>query len=120
MMQAKIAVLPDRGVVRVAGEDAEKLLQGVITNDMDLLTTQPAIHAALLTPQGKILFEFFVAKAGKDAFLLETGRGEAPGLAKRLVMYKLRAKATIEDANAAYRVLALWGASPQSAREAAR
>ena len=37
MMQAKIALLPDRGVVRVAGADAEKLLQGVITNDMDLL-----------------------------------------------------------------------------------
>jgi folate-binding protein YgfZ len=115
MIQAKIAVLPDRGVVRVAGEDAEKLLQGVITNDMDLLATQPAIHAALLTPQGKILFEFFVAKAGKDTFLLETGRGEAPGLAKRLAMYKLRAKATIEDVSAAYRVLALWGASPQTA-----
>ncbi|MET0195485.1 MAG: folate-binding protein, partial [Hyphomicrobiaceae bacterium] len=53
MMQAKIAELPDRGVVRVAGEDADKLLQGVITNDMDLLAAQPAIHAALLAPQGK-------------------------------------------------------------------
>jgi folate-binding protein YgfZ len=119
MIQAKIAVLPDRGVVRVAGEDAEKLLQGVITNDVDLLATQAAIHAALLTPQGKILFEFFVAKAAKDAFLLETGRGEAPGLAKRLAMYKLRAKATIEDVSDAYRVLALWGASPHNPGETA-
>ena len=69
----QIALLPDRGVVRVAGEDAEKLLQGVITSDMDLLAQQPAIHAALLTPQGKILFDFFVAKTG-DGFLLETAR----------------------------------------------
>ena len=117
MMQAKIAILPDRGVVRVAGEDAAKLLQDVITNDMDLLAAQPAIHAALLTPQGKILFEFFVARAGEGSFLLETGREQAAGLAKRLGMYKLRAKVTIEDASADYRVLALWGASPQSPRE---
>jgi folate-binding protein YgfZ len=117
MMQAKIAVLPDRGVVRVAGEDAEKLLQGVITNEMDLLGVQPAIHAALLTPQGKILFEFFVVKAGKGAYLLETGRDQAAGFAKRLGLYKLRAKVTIEDASNAYRVLALWGGAPQSPGE---
>jgi folate-binding protein YgfZ len=107
-------------VVRVAGEDAEKLLQGVITNDMDLLASQPAIHAALLTPQGKILFEFFVAKAGKDAYLLETGADQSAGLAKRLGMYKLRAKVAIEDVSDAYRVLALWGAAPHSPAETAR
>ena len=117
MMQAKVAVLPDRGVVRVAGEDAEKLLQGVITNDMDLLATQPAVHAALLTPQGKILFEFFVASAGEGAYLLETGREQAAALAKRLGMYKLRAKVTIEDASADYRVLALWGHAAHSPGE---
>jgi tRNA-modifying protein YgfZ len=114
MMQAKIAVLPDRGVVRVAGEDAEKLLQGVVTNDMDLLSVQPAMHAALLAPQGKILFEFFVAKAGEGTYLLETGRDQAAGLAKRLGMYKLRAKVTIEDVSSAFHVLALWGAAPDS------
>jgi tRNA-modifying protein YgfZ len=117
MMQAKIAVLPDRGAVRVAGEDAEKLLQGVITNDMDLLGGQPAMHAALLTPQGKILFEFFVAKAGEGTYMLETGRDQAAGLAKRLGMYKLRAKVTIEDVSADYCVLALWGAAAQSPGE---
>ena len=91
MSSAQIALLADRGVVRVAGADAEKLLQGIITNDMDLLASQPAIHAALLTPQGKILFEFFVVKAG-DGFLLETARDKAADLAKRLSLYKLRAK----------------------------
>jgi tRNA-modifying protein YgfZ len=106
--------------VRVAGEDAEKLLQGVITNDMDLLASQPAIHAALLTPQGKILFEFFVTKDGEGGYLLETGRDQAAGLAKRLGMYKLRAKVAIEDVSDAYRVLALWGAAPHSPAETAR
>ena len=121
MMQTKIAVLPDRAVVRVAGEDAEKLLQGVITNDMDLLASQPAIHAALLTPQGKILFEFFVAKAGEGRISAGDRRGiRRQGLAKRLGMYKLRAKVAIEDVSDAYRVLALWGASPHSPGETAR
>ena len=60
----------DRGVVRGAGEDGETLLQGIISNDMELLATQPAIHAALLTPQGKILFEFFVVRVA-GGFLIE-------------------------------------------------
>ena len=108
MSSAYIAPLADRGVVRVTGADAEKLLQGVITNDIDLLASQPAIHAALLTPQGKILFEFFVVKAA-DGFLLETARDKAAGLAKRLNLYKLRAKVAIADASEDYRVLAVWG-----------
>lgn len=108
MTPAKTALLPDRGVVHVLGEDAEKLLQGVITNDMDLLAEQPAIHAALLTPQGKILFEFIVVK-GEGGFLLETAKDQAPGLTKRLTMYKLRAKADIRDASADHSVLGVWG-----------
>jgi folate-binding protein YgfZ len=113
MMQAKIAVLADRGVVRVAGEDAAKLLQGVITSDMDVLAAQAAIHAALLTPQGKILFEFFVVQT-PGGFLLETGAEQAAGLAKRLAMYRLRAKVEIADVSAEYKVLALWGPSASS------
>ena len=110
MTPAKIALLADRGVVRVAGEDAEKLLQGIVSNDMDLLASQAAIHAALLTPQGKILFDFFVVKTG-GGFLLETVRDKAVDLAKRLNLYKLRAKVDIRDASSDYRVLALWGPS---------
>lgn len=119
MTPARIAALSDRGVVRVAGEDAEKLLQGIISNDMGLLASQPAIHAALLTPQGKILFEFFVAKASGGDFLLETARDKAADLAKRLGFYKLRAKVEIRNVSDNYRVLALWGPSPQSPGETA-
>src|SRR5947207_13769262 len=108
---ARIALLADRGVVRVAGEDASRLLQGVITSDMELLSAQPAIHAALLTPQGKMLFDFFVVK-GPGGFLLETAADKAADLAKRLTIYKLRAKADIQDRSAAYRVFAGWGPAP--------
>ena len=107
MTPAKIALLADRGVVRVGGEDAQKLLQGLISNDMELLGTQAAIHAALLSPQGKILFEFFVVAAGAG-FLLETARAQAPDLARRLLLYKLRAKVEIADQSADHGVFALW------------
>jgi folate-binding protein YgfZ len=115
MTPARIARLADRGVVRVTGADAEKLLQGIVSNDMELLASQPAIHAALLTPQGKILFDFFVVRAG-DGFLLEVARDKAADLAKRLNLYKLRAKVDIQDASEDYRVLALWG-SPSGREE---
>ena len=110
MPSAHIALLADRGVVRIAGEDAARLLQGVISNDVNLLDRLAAIHAGLLSPQGKILFEFFVARAG-DGFLLETARDKAADLAKRLLMYRLRAKATIADASGEYRLLVVWGES---------
>lgn len=108
MPETKIALLPDRGVVSVTGEDAEKLLQGVITSDMAMLASQPAIHAGLLTPQGKILFSFFVVKA-TNGFLLETGRDHTRALADRLQLYKLRANAEVEDVSSDYSVAAIWG-----------
>ena len=111
MTPVKLALLPDRGVVRVAGDDAEKLLQGIITNDMGLLASQPAIYAALLTPQGKILFEFFVAKA-PGGFLLETGKDKTAELVKRLQMYRLRANVEIEDESADWAVIAAWDDLP--------
>ena len=110
MPTAHVAELPDRGAVRVAGADAGPFLQGLITNDMDLLAAEPAIHAGLLSPQGKILFEFFVVGAG-DTFLLETGRAMAPALVKRLSMYKLRAKVEIADVSDAFAVYVGWGAA---------
>ncbi len=108
MTNTRIALLPDRGVVTVMGEDAEKLLQGVITNDMALLNDQLAIHAGLLTPQGKILFEFFVVKA-PGGFCIETARDKTAELSDRLNLYKLRVKAEIQDASADYTVAAFWG-----------
>lgn len=108
MKAQNLAPLPERSIVRVSGEDANKLLQGLVSNDMELLESAPAMHAALLSPQGKILFEFFVVSAGKD-FLLETAAAQAASLLKRLQLYKLRAKVEIADAAADYRVFGLWG-----------
>jgi folate-binding protein YgfZ len=83
---------------------------------MDALARQPAIHAALLTPQGKILFDFFVVRAA-DGFLVEVAGEKASDLVKRLALYRLRARVEIADASSAHRVFALWGAAPPPSRE---
>jgi folate-binding protein YgfZ len=109
MPLARIALLPDRGVVRVDGPDAEKFLNGSITADLGVLAVQGALHSALLTPQGKMLFEFFVTRSTNGAFLLETGRDLADDLVKRLKMFRLRAKMEVENVSAAWEVAAAWG-----------
>jgi folate-binding protein YgfZ len=114
MASARLALLPDRGVVHVAGEDAEKFLQGLVTNDVTApaavqpKTVPAAVHAGLLSPQGKILFDFFVVGLG-SGLLLETARERVPELVKRLGMYRLRAKVAIEDAGGDLAVVACWG-----------
>ena len=112
MSAANIARLTDRGVVSVTGRDSEKLLQGLITNDLEQVapgaTPYPALHAALLSPQGKILFDFFVVRVA-DGYLLDVDRAKAAELVKRLSMYKLRADVAIADASSRYTVFAIWG-----------
>ncbi|MDP9633954.1 UNVERIFIED_ORG: folate-binding protein YgfZ [Ensifer adhaerens] len=81
--------LDDRAIVSVSGKDAEDLLQGLITTDLDALAPDEARPGALLTPQGKILFDFMISRDG-DGFRLETTADQAEALLKRLTMYKLR------------------------------
>ena len=105
---ARIARLPERSTVAVEGPDAEKFLQDLVTNDLDLLKSQSAVHAGLLSPQGKILFEFMVVPTERG-FVLETVRARAKDLVKRLTLYKLRAKIEISDRGDAQEVYAAWG-----------
>lgn len=97
--------LPHRGILRVGGDDRAAFLQGLISNDIALCTPKAAIHAALLTPQGKFLHDFLVYDAG-DAFLLDCERERAADLLQRLATYKLRAKVTLEDVGNAFDVWA--------------
>lgn len=117
MSEAKIAVLPDRGIVSVTGEDARKLLAGIVTNSLDGLAgpgapgVPQAVHTGLLSPQGKILFEFFVVAWG-DGLLLDVARDSVADLIKRLTLYKLRAKVTIKDETDLFAVVAVWDGMP--------
>lgn len=105
------AHLADRGVLKISGADARSFLEGLVTCDMDRVTPQAPRFGALLTPQGKILFDFLVfqapAETGGDYFL-DCARHFAPDLAKRLGFYKLRAKVMIEDLSDTLAVLAGW------------
>lgn len=108
MSETRIALLPDRGVVSVMGADAGKLLQGIVTGDVDRLAHQHAMFAGLLSPQGKILFDFLVV-AIEGGYLLDVPQNKAADLVKRLTMYRLRAKAEIADVSAQRTVAACWG-----------
>jgi hypothetical protein len=87
--------LDNRSLISVTGDDAGEFLQNIITTDLTGLPSGEAGPGALLTPQGKILFEFLVGRA-EGGFLLETGAAEADALIKRLTLYRLRAKVTLE------------------------
>jgi hypothetical protein len=104
----KIVLLEDRGVVSVSGEDAATFLDNMITNDVPNGTDTNAVFGGLLTPQGKILFEFFVV-AVENGFLLDTQRAKTADLVKRLAMYKLRANVAIADVSEQHVVVAAWG-----------
>jgi tRNA-modifying protein YgfZ len=83
--------LKDRAIIALEGGEAREFLQGLITNDVGLLAPGRGLYAALLTPQGKILFDFLVSE-GDGAILLDCPADHADGLLKRLTMYRLRAK----------------------------
>jgi folate-binding protein YgfZ len=99
-------LLEERGVLAIGGPQRRDFLQGLISNDIGQVGPSRAIYGALLTPQGKFLFEFFIAELG-DVLLLDTDRQRLPELQKRLTMYKLRSDVTIADRSAEFSVHAL-------------
>ncbi len=83
----------DRSLLAVTGPDRVEFLQGLVTNDLKKLA-HGLVYAAMLTPQGKYLADFFLVPAG-DAILIDVKSDLAEGLARRLAMYRLRAKVEI-------------------------
>ncbi len=109
----KSAFLPDRGVIKVAGEDARNFLNGLVTTDVDRLKPGLGRFGALLTPQGKIIVDFLITEvpAGHGGgFLIDCPKALAESLATKLKFYKLRAKVTVENLDLG--VLAAWDGQP--------
>jgi tRNA-modifying protein YgfZ len=107
----KTALLPDRGVVKVAGEEARRFLHGLVTADVNTLAPGQARYAALLTPQGKIIADFIMTEAAAadgGGFFLDCPRALAPALVEKLAFYRLRAKVGIEDLSGKLGVMAIW------------
>lgn len=113
MSETFYALLPDRAVIRVSGPDRVSFLQGLVSNNIETISPEKSGYGALLTPQGKFLFDFFVYHQDEDSLLIECERGEngarAAELFKKLRMYKLRAKAELSDISDSYDVMAVFG-----------
>jgi tRNA-modifying protein YgfZ len=116
-MDMRAALLPDRGVVKVAGGDARRFLAGLVTNDMAKVAPASPRFAALLTPQGKIIADFIIAEAAAGdggGFFLDCPRALASTLVEKLNFYKLRAKVICEDLSEVLGVMAIWDGSGDS------
>jgi tRNA-modifying protein YgfZ len=87
----RMAQLTDRAVIALSGPESHAFLQGLVTNDVNAVAPGKPVYAALLTPQGKILFDFLVHDAD-GVLLIDCRKASREALAKRLTMYKLRAK----------------------------
>jgi tRNA-modifying protein YgfZ len=114
-MQA--ALLPDRGVVKVVGDDARRFHNGLVTNDVAKVAPGKPAFAALLTPQGKIIVDFIIAEALPEdggGFFLDCPRALAPDLVEKLNFYKLRAKVICKDLSDVLGVMAIWDTGGES------
>ena len=113
-METRYILLEDRGVLAVAGPEARSFLQLIISNDVDKVAADRAIYAALLTPQGKFLHDFFMAAEGDD-LLIDCEGPRLADLERRLTFYRLRAQVTFADRSDDLAVAAIIG---DGAREA--
>ncbi len=107
-MDKGASLLADRGIVRISGAEALSFLHKLVTNSLLDLKPGEARYAALLSGQGKLLFDFFVVPV-PDSCLLDCPRAQIPDLIRKLTLHKLRTPVTIEDVSASLAVAAFWG-----------
>ena len=98
-MTNRICFLPERGVIKMTGEETQGFLHRLITNSVKDIAPGESRFSALLSPQGKLMFDFFVVPLpdGEPGFLIDCVRDQSAALAQRLNFHKLRAKIAIED-----------------------
>ena len=108
---ADFAYLPDRGVISVTGPDRVTFLNGLISNDAKRATPGNAVWAALLTPQGRYLSDFFIL-AEDDRLFLDLPRETLETVLTRLKRYKLRANVELTNLSGSFRVYTAWNGMP--------
>src|SRR5580704_13049096 len=110
-MDELVCLLGDRGVIQMEGADATNFLQRLITNSVLNIPKGEGRYAGLLTPQGKVLFDFFVVPRpeGQDAgYLIDCAGEQTTDLVKRLNLHKMRAKIAIENKSENFGVAAIF------------
>jgi tRNA-modifying protein YgfZ len=113
MAQGKVSHLSDRSLIRIAGVDASDLLHRIITCEVSALPQGKSAFGALLTPQGKILFDFFLIR-DTDGFIADIAHEHAEAFIKRLNFYRLRAKVDIAPLEEDIQVFACWNEAPDA------
>ena len=108
----QLAQLPARGVIEVTGVDRVGFLQGLVSNDVAAAVAGRAVWAAVLTPQGRWLADFFIIADG-DRLLLDVERDQAAMLAQKLSRFRLRAKVALRDLSEMLFVHVAWGGLPE-------
>ena len=103
MEKDQVIILESRGLISINGEDAKDFLQNTITNDINKVSKSNSIFAALLNPQGKFLFEFFVIKTEKG-YLLDCDGNTVDEFIEHLTKYKIRSKVDIINSTSDYAV----------------
>jgi len=101
MEKGQIIILKDRGLISITGEDAKDYLQNIITNDINKVSESNSVFAALLSPQGKYLFDFFVIK-NEEGYLLDCDGNSVGELINNLSKYRIRSKVEIKDLSSNY------------------
>ncbi|MGH7002752.1 MAG: YgfZ/GcvT domain-containing protein [Alphaproteobacteria bacterium] len=97
-----------RALIRIDGPDARAFLQGIVSNDVDKVSPARAVYAALLTPQGKYLHDFFIAEH-EGALWLDCEAGRRDDLLRRLARFKLRSKAALAPGPDGFAVAVVYG-----------
>ncbi|MBT4889576.1 MAG: folate-binding protein YgfZ [Rhodospirillales bacterium] len=108
MTKNTCVILNNRGLVAVSGSDARTFLQGIVSCDVHKVSPQTTVYGAFLTPQGKYLFDFFIAEQNGD-LLLDIERDRIADFIKRLSLYKLRSDISLADVSDQYEIIALFG-----------
>jgi hypothetical protein len=102
--------LTDRALIAVGGPDWRDFLQNLLTQSVDSLGENEARFAALLTPQGRLLYDLFVVGRGPDGCWLDVAADHRAAVIQRLTLYRLRARVTIAADDAP--VWAAFGPEP--------
>src|SRR5947207_9249534 len=96
MADPRFVLLDDRGILAVSGPDRRPFLQGLVSNDVDKVSPAAACYAAFLTAQGKYLHDFMMVEAGESIWL-DAEAARLGDLKRRLSMYRLRAKVSLDE-----------------------
>ncbi|MDA8822690.1 hypothetical protein N9N34_03055 [Candidatus Pelagibacter bacterium] len=103
MKKDEIIILEDRGLISITGDDAKEFLQNIITNDIEKVSEDNSIFSALLNPQGKYLYEFFIISSN-NGYFLDCGNKSKEDLISHLSKYKLKSKVEIKDLSSDYTI----------------